>query len=157
MNRNSKYYQIVDYYPKLLYPEKYTGQRPITLRSSWEISFVKKYLDINKNILEWSSEIIVPYIYSLDGKRHRYFVDFFCKIKQTDGQIKEYLIEIKPFNQTQPPKMPKRKTAKFQERVATYIKNKDKWQYAESFCKQLREEKGRDIHFRILTERDLGF
>ena len=156
MNRNSKYYQIVDHYPRLLYREKYIGQRPVTLRSSWEISFVKNYLDINNNIIKWSSEIVIPYIYSLDGKRHRYFVDFWIKIKDKNDEIKEHLIEIKPFNQTQPPKTPKRKTSKFNDRVANYIKNQDKWKYAESFCKRLREEKGRNIHFRILTERDLN-
>lgn len=153
----SKYQQVVDYFPKLIYPEKYTGARPLTLRSSWEIRFVKKYLDINKNILEWSSEsVVIPYIFSVDHRRHRYFPDFWMKVREEpNGVIKEYIIEIKPFNQTQPPKVPKRKTKKYENRIIEFIKNTDKWKYAQQFCEQMKHN-GRDMEFKIITEKELG-
>lgn len=155
MNRKSKYYQEAEYYPKLLHPEKYVGKRPITVRSSWEKVFIKRYLDINKSILEWSSEsIVIPYIFRLDEDRHRYYPDFWAKILQSNGVIKEFIIEIKPFKETQPPKKPKRQTRSFKNRVVTYIKNQDKWKYAEEFCQALRG-RGHNIEFKILTENEL--
>src|SRR5271157_2339718 len=90
-------------------PEKYRGNvNGIFFRSSWELHLLK-WLDTNENILEYSSEeTIIPYFFPVDQKFHRYYVDFLIKVKQTDGKIKEFLIEVKPWIQTQPPKVPKR-------------------------------------------------
>ena len=44
------------------------------------------YCDRNDKILEWGSEeIIIPYRSPLDGRVHRYFPDFYVKVKQSDG------------------------------------------------------------------------
>ena len=64
-----------------------------------------KYCDGNPSILEWGSEeIVIPYRSPLDNRIHRYFVDFYIKVKDVDGNIQKYLIEVKPKKQTREPK-----------------------------------------------------
>lgn len=130
-------------------PQKYRGNVDnIIYRSSWEKKFLK-YLDHNKSILEYSSEeIVVPYISPLDNKIHRYFVDFWIKVKDKEGVIKEYLIEIKPYKETIKPKK-KKLTPNFIKEVYTYAKNQSKWKAASEYCKQ------KNWQFLILTEKDL--
>ena len=78
-------------------PAKYKGDiTNIVYRSLWELRFMK-WCDLNSSVLEWGSEtIIVPYISPLDRKVHRYFVDFYIKVKNKNGEIQKYLVEIKP-------------------------------------------------------------
>ena len=91
---NSKYFQIQDFYKHLKHPEKYKGTRPLTMRSGWEIQYAQ-WLDTHTSILEWASESnIIQYISPLDGKSHRYFVDFWFLCKNQDGRTSEYLVEI---------------------------------------------------------------
>ena len=53
-------------------------------------------LDRNDNVLEWSSEeYIIPYESPLDGKVHRYYPDFWVKVRQ-GPQTREFIIELKP-------------------------------------------------------------
>ena len=55
-----------------------------------------RYCDHTESVIRWSSEeVIIPYRSPIDGKRHRYFPDFWLRILGADGQIKETLIEIK--------------------------------------------------------------
>ena len=55
------------------------------------------YCDLNENILEWGSEeIAIPYRSPIDNRVHRYFPDFYVKLKETTGKIKKYIIEVKP-------------------------------------------------------------
>lgn len=144
----SKYHQVKDVYPRLKNPQKYKGTRPITTRSSWEYKFIMNYLDINNAVIEWGSEsVVIPYVYELDGRTHRYYMDFNFKLNTG----KEFLVEIKPFDQTQ---KPKRKGKNFEKRVATYVKNQNKWSATKVIVEQLRK-KGREIEFKILTEKDL--
>ena len=78
-------------------PEKYNGNvTNIIYRSLWERKFLY-YCDMNENILEYSSEeMFVWYKSPVDGKPHRYYPDFLIKVKESDGTIKKYMIEIKP-------------------------------------------------------------
>jgi hypothetical protein len=62
---------------------------------------------------------------------------------------KTYLIEIKPKNQTQPPKKRSRKTKKYINEVTTYAKNISKWEAASDFA----EYKG--WKFQVWTEETL--
>jgi hypothetical protein len=73
-------------------PQKYRGDyNNIVYRSSWERRFML-YCDRSDAIIEWGSEeIIIPYRSPLDGKVHRYFPDFYIKVKQSDGAIKKML------------------------------------------------------------------
>ena len=109
------------------------------------------YCDRNDNILEWGSEeIIIPYRSPLDGRIHRYFPDFYVKVKQKDGSVKKMLIEVKPKSTMWPPKQPKRKTPRFVQEVRTWGVNKAKWEAAIEYCND------RKMEFKILTEDHLG-
>ena len=82
-------------------------------------------------------------------------MDFEFRCYASDGKIKEYLVEIKPFAETQKPAIPKRQTKGYIERVHTYIKNQAKWSAATQYCADQRLL-GRPFEFMIVTEKD-GF
>ena len=132
-------------------PEKYKGNPyNIIYRSLWERKFMV-YCDTNDKIIEWGSEeIIIPYLSPWDGRFHRYFPDFYIKVKQVNGNIKKFIIEVKPKKQTKAPKPVSRKTKKWINEVKTYGINEAKWKSATKWCKQ------NDMEFKILTEDDLG-
>ena len=71
-------------------PQKYKGDsRNIVYRSLWERKFMV-YCDTSSAVIEWGSEeIIIPYLSPKDGRFHRYFPDFYIKVKQADGTIKK--------------------------------------------------------------------
>ena len=129
-------------------PKKYRGNpRQIIYRSLWERK-VMVYCDKNDAIIEWGSEeVIVPYLSPMDGKIHRYFPDFYMKVRQADGSTKKFIIEVKPKSQCkQPVKNPKRRTTKWFNEVKTFAINQAKWKSAKEFC----EDKG--MEFKIFTE-----
>lgn len=132
-------------------PAKYRGDvTNIVYRSLWELRFMK-WCDSNSAVQEWGSEtVIVPYISPIDKKIHRYFVDFYIKIKNRQGQLQKYLIEIKPERFTKPPQIPQKKTKKFIDEIFQYGINEAKWKAAFEFCED------RNMKFMILTEKDLG-
>jgi len=132
------------------FPKKYKGDPTnIVYRSLWERTFMK-YCDTNENILEWfSEEIAVPYRSPIDNKIHRYFPDFYIKVKESNGSIKKYIIEIKPKKQTVEPIPQKRKTKGYIYEVYEYAKNQAKWKAAEEWCAD------RGYEFKILTEDNL--
>jgi hypothetical protein len=129
-----------------LNPKKYAGDPSnIVMRSSWETKFAI-WCDKNPSIVRWSSEeTVIPYVSPLDGKIHRYFVDF--KIETVNK--KTYLIEIKPKAQTIKPQGT-RQTTKFLKEATTYLVNQAKWEYARRYSKD------RNWEFIILTEDELG-
>ncbi len=133
------------------YPQKYKGDPTnIVYRSLWERRFMS-YCDLNENILEWGSEeIALPYRSPIDGKIHRYFPDFYIKVKENNGSIQKYIIEVKPKKQTIEPKVQKRKTKGYIFEVTEWARNQAKWKVAEEFCEDRRWK------FKILTEEDLG-
>ena len=133
-------------------PKKYRGNpNQIIYRSLWERK-VMVYCDKNDAILEWGSEeIIVPYLSPWDGRIHRYFPDFYMKVRQADGSTKKFIVEVKPKAQTKEPvKNPKRKTKKWYKDVEAWGINSAKWKSANQYC----EDKG--MEFKILTEDHLN-
>ena len=148
MPRDSKYYQGF-FHPKN--PEKYKGNsNNIIYRSSWELKFMK-WCDLNENILEYGSEEFwIPYRSPVDGRVHKYFPDFIIKVKEQTGQIKTYVVEVKPKKQTIEPKVPKRKTKSYLYEMKTYVVNQAKWKAAKEFCDD------RLIEFKVITEDHLG-
>jgi hypothetical protein len=132
-------------------PQKYRGDvTNIIYRSLWERKFLI-YCDTNENVIEYASEeICLPYRSPIDNKIHRYFPDFYIKVKESNGEIKKYLIEIKPKKQTTEPIPQKRKTKGYIYEVYEYAKNQAKWKAAEEFCKD------RQWEFKVLTENELG-
>ena len=85
-------------------PKKYKGDpSKVIYRSLWERKLMV-YCDNTKSVLEWGSEeIIIPYVSPWDGKVHRYFPDFYMKVKQTSGKTKKFIVEVKPKYQCKPP------------------------------------------------------
>lgn len=132
-------------------PQKYVGDSSnIIYRSSYELKFMK-WCDLNDNILKWNSEeIVVPYISPMDNKIHRYFVDFTIQVRTKHGDVKTYMIEVKPFRFTQEPQIPKRKSKQFLNEVVQWNVNQAKWKAASSFASE------RGWQFMLVTEKDLG-
>ena len=138
------------YYPS--FPRKYKGDPTnIIYRSLWERKFMV-YCDKNQNILEWASEeIAIPYRSPIDNRVHRYFPDFYIKVKQKTGKHKKFIIEVKPKNQCSPPTTtPKKRTSKWYNEVKTWGINEAKWKSAQEFCDD------RGWIFKIITEKELG-
>ena len=132
-------------------PLKYKGNfKNIIYRSLWELKFMK-YCDRNQNILEWGSEeIVVPYRSPIDNRYHRYFPDFYIKVRESTGKIKKYIIEVKPQKQCIEPNVQKKKTRSYVYQVCEYAKNQAKWKAAEEYCMD------RGLEFKVLTENELG-
>ena len=133
-------------------PQKYIGTHKPVYRSSYEKRCFE-FFDANENILKWGSEVLtIPYMYDLDnrGRSHKYFVDIACTVKQKDGTVQKYAIEIKPKESLNPPQKPKNPTKKAMKNylysLATYVKNKNKWEAARKFCD------GNGWKFVVLTE-----
>ena len=133
------------------FPKKYKGDASkIVYRSSWEARCMN-YFDLNENILWWASEeVIVPYKSPIDGRYHRYFPDFVINVKQRDGKTKTLMIEVKPENQKNAPKVRARQTKKYINEVVTYAVNQAKWDAATEYCND------RMWEFKVLTEKDMG-
>ena len=68
---------------KPLHPKKYRGNPSrIVYRSLWEKKYMK-YCDHTASILEWGSEeIIIPYRSPIDNRVHRYYPDFYIKVRE---------------------------------------------------------------------------
>jgi hypothetical protein len=134
-------------------PEKYIGDpTQVVYRSGWERKMMRK-LDESSTILGWSSEtVIIPYISPVDGRAHRYFVDFLVVAKSPNGDKIVTLIEVKPYAQTiQPVKTARKTKERFMSEIATYAVNQAKWAAAEAYCVK------RGWKFTVLTENDINF
>ena len=132
-------------------PQKYKGDPSnIIYRSSWELKLMMR-LDADPNIITWGSEeLFIPYRSPIDNKIHRYFVDFIVTKINKDGTKETALIEVKPFRQTQQPKVQKNITKKYITEVKTWGINEAKWKAAQEFCND------RKWKFYIFTEKELG-
>jgi len=130
-----------------IFPEKYAGDPTnIIMRSSWETMFAA-WCDKNPSVVKWSSEeTIIPYRCPTDNHIHRYFVDF--KITVNTG--KTYLVEVKPYKQTQLPEYPGNRTQRYLMESLTFMKNQAKWEAATNYAKD------RGWEFKIITEHELG-
>lgn len=133
--------------------EKYKGDPTnITLRSSWEFRMAY-WCDMTPDVIAWGSEtIVVPYTSPIDGNVHRYFVDFWVKVKDSLGDVTTYLVEIKPNVQCKPPKgvRGRRTRERVLEETKTYAINQAKWAAATEYAKR------RGWRFIVLDENALG-
>ncbi len=110
-----------------------------------------KYCDTTPSILEWGSEeIIIRYRSPIDRRMHRYYPDFYIKVREKSGKISKYIIEIKPKKQTKPPYDKDKRTKAYKNAVLTFAKNRAKWDAAEEYCEN------RQMKFLILTEDHLA-
>ena len=138
-------------------PKKYLGDPTnIIYRSLWELKLMT-YLDKHPDVTQWGSEeVVIPYKSPIDGKWHRYFVDFIVKQINKQGIKETILIEVKPKSQTVPPETFKAKTPKgrpskkYLNEVMTWGVNQAKWEAANEYCKD------RGWTFKIMHEDHLG-
>ena len=130
---------------------KYLGDPTnIWYRSLWERR-VMVHLDGNPNVIGWSNEeIVIPYLSPVDGKWHRYFPDFFVRIRNKTGLTESMILEVKPKSQSVPPKIQKKVTKRYIREVTTYGINEAKWKAADEYCKD------RKWKFMVITEEELG-
>lgn len=132
--------------------KKYRGNpTKIFYRSGYEFKYFSR-LDLDKNVLEWSSEeIVIPYVSPKDGKVHRYFPDVWVKMIHKDGVIRTSIVEIKPKVQTaRPVRGPKQKMQTYINEMITFQVNDAKWQAAKAYAAK------RGWEFHVLSERELG-
>ena len=119
------------------------SREPIIYRSSYEKIFIQ-WLENNSKVKSWASECMaIPYVNKLDGESHHYYPDFFVIMENGD----QVLIEIKPKNQTVPPK------TQFDPNGYAwkeYIRNRSKWAAAMEFCQK------NGLLFKILTEETIS-
>lgn len=135
-------------------PSKYVGPTPIIYRSSWERKFMI-WCDSNEKVIMWSSEPIqIEYVSRQDNKKHKYFPDFYMKVLQPDGSIKEFVVEIKPEAQIKKPEPPKKNSKKAIESyrflAEQYVRNMDKYIAAKAYCIN------RNWNFIVLTENSIN-
>jgi hypothetical protein len=136
-----------EYVPKN--PQKYIGKYPILVRSSWERLFFQ-WCDANWAIDKWSSESIeIKYqdpttLHKGKPAVRRYYPDVYL---ETGGR--KYLIEIKPYRETRPPRRGKKSKNTLMEREIMYARNAAKFKAASAYCKKM------GMEFKILTEKEL--
>lgn len=134
---------------------KYIGDpKNVVYRSGWELKFFL-WCDRSPRVLSWGSEeIVIPYYHRTSQKMRRYYVDGVVKYLKRDDTIVNYLVEIKPYKQTIPPKKPKKPglkgDARYMREMVTYMQNQDKWNEARKFAEK------KDMEFVILTENELN-
>jgi hypothetical protein len=133
------------------YPQKYKGDpNNIICRSSWERRFCH-WCDLNESIISWGSEeFFIPYYNPAKERVCRYFPDFIIKVKEQSGQIKTYVVEVKPAKQTVPPQKKSRVTKSYIHECTTYAVNQAKWKAAKEWCAD------RMLEFIVITEKELG-
>ena len=145
--KNSKFIQGT-YNP--IHKEKYKGNTDPVYRSSLEKQFFY-FFDTDPNVVAWASEsVVVPYFSSIDNKVHKYYIDLIAAIKDKNGNINKYLIELKPHAQTQAPipsDSKKRSTVLYENLM--WHKNQSKWKAASEYA----AKKG--MKFIVLTEKYL--
>ena len=137
------------YKPKNI--KKYRGNPTrIVYRSLWERKYMI-YCDTTPSILEWGSEeVIIPYRSPIDRRVHKYYPDFYIKVREKGGNISKYIVEIKPKKQTKPPYGKDKRTAAYKKEALTFAVNRSKWDAAEDYCDD------RQMKFLILTEDHLA-
>jgi len=144
---------------KVKHPEKYIGTAKPICRSGWEFTFAR-FLDLNKNVIRWGSELPTTVIeYTMpDFSKHRYIPDYYVEMRTREGNVRKFLVEVKPSKQSPrhvpPPKEPKKKTSKslaqYRAALKVYVTNALKWKAAEEWCK------ARGITFLVITEKEAG-
>lgn len=141
------------------HPVKYRGDSGnIIYRSLLERRFMV-YCDTNSAIRWWASEeLAIPYVSPIDGKWHRYFVDFVVGLVDTTNTEKTVMVEIKPYKQCVAPKIRvfegtvdrrKKDYRDYARAVRDWGINSAKWNAAQKYCAE------RNWEFKILTDKDL--
>jgi TnsA endonuclease-like protein len=124
---------------------KYSGRRPIILKSSWETSFARIYCDLNPACIDWSYEPWrIKYHDPVSRRQTIYIPDFLMSCRGNSGTIRTTLVEIKPIHETLQEHARNRKDS------ANIARNLAKWTAARAWC----ERRGK-VSFVVLTEMEL--
>ncbi len=126
------------------HPEKYVGNaNAIFFRSSWEVTFMK-WMDMHPSVVQWASEeIAIPYKSPKDNLVHQYYPDFLIVYRDTTGNIRKEIVEIKPYSETI---VSKKATP---EQLAVIAVNHAKWEAAARFAQM------QGMSFRVITEKSI--
>lgn len=127
------------------HPEKYTGTLPVKYKSGLEERCLN-YFDMNDNVVRYCYEpFFIPYQKPIfeNNKIHfeerKYYVDFIVEIRQKNGELKKYIVEVKSKSETEVPKQPKKMTFKNRQRLMeenkTFMVNKCKWETAATWAR----------------------
>jgi len=163
---NSKYHGG-NYVPqnkdKVLKLNAYGG---VFYRSSWEKK-IMVWLDMKAEIFQWGAECIeIPYQMThfdngnIEIKTHRYYPDFFYRMRNSQGVLREVVMEVKPMKEYKMvqdlnegrlavPEKGIKKLKGFEYDLKMAYKNKQKWETMIKWC----DKKGYD--FIIITEEHL--
>ena len=124
-------------------------------KSKWEM-YLMMELDSIPSVLRWGYEVqTIPYFDHTTNKNRLYFIDF--TVMYDNGDI--YLIEVKPFNETQEPMKPKRGSKGKSsdeilcEKKQVYHKNIAKWKFATEWCKYRTSVDSIKWIFEVYTEK----
>jgi len=108
------------------------------------------WADTHSSILKVASEeVVIPYISPIDGRRHRYFIDFYIEMITKSGNLVQKLIEVKPRKETKLPRQ-KKNQRRYLKECRTYAVNQAKWAAARSYADAT------GMEFIIMTEKELG-
>jgi hypothetical protein len=129
---------------------KYLGDpTKVFYRSLWERR-VMVHLDDNPSVIGWSNEeIVIPYLSPIDNRWHRYFPDFFVRIKNRNGIQEAMILEVKPASQSVAPEKKSKITRQYIREVVTWGVNEAKWKAAVEYCKD------RNWQFKVITENEI--
>jgi len=132
------------------YCNKYLGDPTnIWYRSLWERR-VMVHLDENPSVVGWSNEeIVIPYLSPVDNRWHRYFPDFFVRVKNKNGVQEAMILEVKPASQSVAPEKKSKITRRYIREVVTWGVNEAKWKAAIEYCKD------RSWQFKVITEHEI--
>lgn len=163
---NSKYHSgnyIPKYKDKVL---KLNTQGGVYYRSSWEKK-IMTWLDHNKSVNKWGAECMrIPYqMTHYEGgdiriKEHSYFPDFYYEMIDSQGVLKQVVVEVKPYKEykmvqdlnegvLEVPEKGLKKLKNFEYDLKMAHKNKNKWETMIKWC----NKKG--YEFIIITEQHL--
>jgi hypothetical protein len=102
-------------------------------------------------VIEWSNEeIVIPYLSPVDNRWHRYFPDFFVRIRNKNNVVESMILEVKPKSQAKPPVKKSKITRRYITEVMNWGVNEAKWKAAVEYCKD------RNWTFKVITEEDIG-
>ena len=145
---------------------KLNNEGGVYYRSSWEQK-IMVWLDQKTEIFQWGAECLeIPYqMTHFDNgdarvKSHRYYPDFFYRLRGSDGVLREVVVEVKPkkdYNMVialsegklQVPEKGLKKLKSFEYDMKMAYKNKQKWEIMIQWC----QKKG--YEFIIITEDNL--
>ena len=102
-------------------------------------------------VIQYSSEPIgIDYWNSVDKRQAKYWIDGWMKTMNREGQVREWLIEIKPNKFIKPPQAPNRLTEKqtwsYVRHAKAFVVNTDKFKEAKACAR------AHNMQFAIITE-----